>query len=278
MHKIQKAPKRTKKIQKQIETCLRLQKGIYAYLEAQPELDESVALSINTRLSYLREAFCLKTVPCSIENVDRTKSMLSGPLFTSATHPQPIDAMGKKMLPVAQFDLQWINVLCEKDFEPAFFQCWFDHSKQDGFIRQIPLTDIRADVLVEFEMARTEDAGTWLIPEKWSYPYKSEVLQVIGLESEGMSCPGIVSRIVDYEVPDEIADLVATLELEMNYSPTHLFGEFDSLHVSVEEMGPENGCGCFMSIGSWGMMGEAQIFHWKNADGSNGFSFASQPR
>lgn len=278
MLKIQSKLKRSKKIEKQIETCLRLQKEIYAYLEANPELEEDVALSLKTRLSYMRETFCLKTAPCALESVDRTKSMLSGPLFTSENYPHPTDSTGTKMTPVAQFDLQWINEICEKDFRPGFFQCWFDHSKQDGFIRSIPLTDIRGDLLVEFDWTGSGETIGWMIPEDWSYPYETKALQVIGLESEGMSCPNILSRIVDYEVPDEIGDLAASLDLEMRCSSTHLFGEFNSLNASIEEMGPEDGCACFMSIGSWGMTGEAQIFYWKNADGSNGFRLASQPR
>ena len=232
MLKIQSKLKRSKKMEKQIENCLQLQKEIYAYLAVHPEIDESVALSINTRISYLRETFCIKTAPCALESLDRTKSMLSGPLFTSETHSHPLDGTGTKMIPVAQFDLQWINELCEKDFKPEFFQCWFDYSKQEGFIRLIPLADIRDDLLAEFDWSGTGESIAWVIPEDWSYPYQPAVLQVIGLESEGMSCPSILSRIVDYEVPDEIGDLIATLELEMNYSSTHFFGEFNSLNVS----------------------------------------------
>lgn len=68
-----------------------------------------------------------------------------------------------------------------------------------------------------------------------------------------MLCSEMSDWLADYDIPDELLDLISELEMTFNVSQTHLFGGFDDHRISVMEHGVTDQR-CFLSIKDWGVI------------------------
>lgn len=266
-------PKRSKRVEKQIAEAHNLVARINQYFQDDPSVDSDVIEVVHLHLQYFQETFGLKTKAAPPEKIDRLAGMLSGPLFTSDLHPRPLDKKARTFVPIAQFDLAVVNACCGTGFPIGLLQIWIDRDGKE-LIRLVPSGDVKTSQLTELDLKDIPENDDWIVPVEWSFPFSKEVLQIAGFTSEGMSCPEISDCLSNYDVPDDLLDLVAELEMAINVSPTHLFGKFRDFNVSVMERGVTDER-CFLSVSDWGgpfAMGGAQLYYNPTDNGTN-FAF-----
>ena len=141
---------------------------------------------------------------------------------------------------------------------------------------------MRAEELVPFEAGGLESAmaDSFLIREDHQFLRQLKCREIVGLSSEGVTCPDLISHLEDIlgditEVEDPVhlslLQKVSDLEdLVTQCEGDHFFGRFNPLQMSVEEFYPMQ---CFMSIEEWGS-GNAQIFYTFDDERKRGkFSF-----
>lgn len=273
-----------------LEKANQTKEQIYRYLETNATKIEDDGLleaskDIRKLLEMGSESYYILTDDISSDDIDRTQSMLCGPLYCSKEFPHPLNHSGTKLIPILQIDLKWIGAICGKQLGDGMLQLWFDHELTNvhdlGTIRLIPLRDIGREKLIEF------DDGIWSfdnrawIPGSWLYPVQKKVKKITGVKSFGFTVPESDLDVIlmeyyydsDGDFHEELFNNVSkfaagdfTLEDDRTeHLNCHLFGNFYPIQMSAQNFFPSS---CFVSITDFSD-GNAEIF--RSPDG--GFSF-----
>ena len=216
--------------------------------------------------------------------------MLSGPLFCSNRYPQPKAASGHWLFPILQVNLAWLSRCSSKDFGDGLLQLWFDGGSRkgadasfQGHIRVIPGDEVSEEKLVPFVFDGLVEAmsDSFLISNEWGFPSTTDVMQIVGLEPIGMTCPTIseyLGYIDEFDADAHERLLEDVIKLEGSFlggGKSHFFGCFRPIQLEVEDFYPGK---CFFHIADWGT-GNADI-HFLRDDNSKeiGFTFSHCPR
>lgn len=267
-------------IQKQVKKCISLKGKILKYLEKYQYLSEKLPYTIPPgkmimeRLHYLESSFDLKLKPCTQDNIDRTASMFSGPLYCSEKHPQIRDVTGNPMIPVLQIDLDWLNTHCHKSFPKELLQVWIDTKWDKHVLRCIPLPDVSSDQAVPFDwgaLHQISNKRTKQLVITW--PCDPDPKLLVGVTPVGMSCPGISDYLdrSDYKIPSGLDQAIEELESTMKAYGTHFFGNFYNRQQDSSDFLPYK---LLLNIVDWGAEGSAHIFYLTDDEGNTSFKFS----
>ena len=268
----------------------KIKEKIQRYIESNTgKLEEDGLLEVSEQvikiLSMGSESYNFVVEDISSDDIDRTQSMLCGPLYCSNEYPHPINRNGTKLIPILQIDLNWIGAVCGKKLGDGMLQLWFDHELTNahdlGTLRLIPLRDMALDRMVEFdERIWFENNREW-IPKSWIYPFKKKVKQITGVSSFGFTVPesDVENILTEYyydsggdfheELFGDLSEFTGgSFTLKNNQTENlncHLFGDFYPIQMSATDFFPKS---CFVSITGFAG-GHAQILR----SPSGGFSF-----
>jgi hypothetical protein len=78
------------------------------------QINSETSNRIKKFIDLAANSYSVYVEPILFEEVERTSSMVCGPSFTSETFPRPIDSDSNLMFPILQFNLSWINIVCER--------------------------------------------------------------------------------------------------------------------------------------------------------------------
>lgn len=184
-----KAAKPSVKVSKLIETAENLRNESFDYLEKNFEDSEDADI-IRIGLDFSDRTYNILAQPCSVDEVDRKKGMLLGPLYISEKFPQPVNDSGEFLLPIFQIDLQWVNQVCEKKLEECLLQLWWDPASRETLLRKIPLTELDDSQLekVSFNVDRWSDFA-FVAPRHWGKINPDSVFQLVKSIPIGVTCP-----------------------------------------------------------------------------------------
>jgi hypothetical protein len=256
------------KMQQSTDAAIAAKQRILQCLDDHPEISEGVD-EIRACLRFADFSYELFAADVSVESVDRTQSLVNGPLFTSDRYPQPQRVDGKLMFPVMQLDMGWINLLCDRHFEPGLLQLWWDGGAYKALCRLIPLCDANANELkpIQVDPDVLEDGRLW-IPEDWSSLQDGETFQILECKPYGMTCPSVDigrdwladdqhANVIDEKIwtdLEEFSDYGGMFGLGSSSRPKsklksvgQLFGSFRTAQLSAYEIDSES---CLMNI-SW---------------------------
>lgn len=201
----------------------------------------------------------------SVTDLDRTRSMLAGPFFTSAEYPIPTSKHGM-LMPVAQLDLRQLAVLGQPALGDGLFQLWCDpvfEASPREVIRVIPRAEVQPQALTSFAFVMPEFDVT---PIDWDVLYDPDTEKIkvlVGFESLGMQCQTgelvVYTAGPDEEIDDAISeDLTKYKEITSFASrDIQLFGSFYPIQYSAADIGMP----CLICFRSWGSDGNAQVFY-----------------
>ena len=239
------------KIEKHNAEMLRLRKEILEYVAAHKKLatdgfskTSSTAANLKKAFAFFEESFVLERKLLSFEKADRCASMLCGPFFTSANHPQPKHD-SQFLIPFVQLDLDWINRSCAKNLPSGLLQVWCSPSGSPE-IRVIPPQEVSRSSITDFLSDESmRSAAVTLIPADWGFPYSDLCSQVTSFASIGITSPSLISLCnCDYEDHKELMELIEAIEdaqygvrtSKKNVVPdAHLFGRFAPYQTSVTD-------------------------------------------
>lgn len=224
-----------------------------------------VECEILKKIELSAEAFDLILEERSPQKIVRAASMLSGPFFTCAEFPVPVD--GKlQMYPIAQLDLREASYLIQQPLGDGLLQLWYAQDSNTSCLRVIPRHLVNAESLTKFDLKKPKKYASVPVPLKWpSDPFGECVTQIVGYTALGIQSQATINEEFDYDGFSE--ELIGMLKLFAKESPVesrlHLFGSFDSYRYCSAQVGKA----CLFDIRGWNELGDAQIFyHWDKAN------------
>ncbi len=224
-----------------------------------------VECDILKKVELSAEAFDLILEARPPQKIIRAASMLSGPFFTCAEFPVPVE--GKvQMYPIAQFDLREASHLIQQPLGDGLLQLWYEQESFTSCLRVIPRHLVNAESLTKFDLKKPKKYASVPVPLKWpSDPFGECVTQIVGYTALGIQSQATINEEFDYDGFSE--ELIGMLKLFAKESPVesrlHLFGSFDSYRYCSAQVGKA----CLFDIRGWDEVGDAQIFyHWDAAN------------
>jgi len=225
--------------------------------------------------------FKVKTQVRAAAQVDRRCSMLTGPFYTSAQYPAPLDARGAVLFPVIQLDLGPLAVAAQQPLGDCLLQLWYDEAEARALIRVIPLRDANADEPTVFTWVAPPEFDAYPMPGDWNRePWGDAVHQIVGLVATGMECQAdFIDAHYDElapEQPDWLSTLIQLFKEKAPYKPpssfdsVKLFGTFYGIQYCAADVGMP----CLMSMG-WYASGGAELFYRLSKGQAPQFSFWS---
>lgn len=224
------------------------------------------------------EAFKLTLKECSVREVDRRTSMLTGPFFTSDEFPVPAAQSGM-MFPVVQLELNELSAAVQDNLGDGLLQLWYDLGQEKECIRVIPLTTVYAQEMTDFNWVPVASGDSFPLPHYWNIDPVGEGVQIIsGLTSMGVQSHArrIEACYMDL-IDDESGWLWTLMKLFLNNTPykfsnpVKMFGAFYPIHYTAAEVDMN----CLINIGDWGASGGAQIFYKTGKGQETQFAFRS---
>ena len=218
----------------------------------------------------------------SVKEVDRTLSMLAGPLFTSAEYPIPT-RRNFMLMPLVQLDLRQFAYLGEPDLGDGLFQLWCDpnfRADYRAFIRVIPRTAVQIENITYFDFIKPAFDVT---PINWDLEYDpnaKSVKVISGFESLGVQCQAryleIYAENLDEAIYAEISDDLKKYKeiTEFASRDVQLLGSFYPIQYTATEISSP----CLMSFANWGSSGNSQVFYSIKAGGILDFRFEESLR
>lgn len=277
------------KMQQSTDAAIAAKLRILKFLDDHPDMSEGVK-EIRACLRFAEISYDLFAADVSVDSVNRTQSLVNGPLFISDRHPQPFRADGKLMFPVMQLDMGWINLLCDRHFEPGLLQLWWDGGAYKALCRWIPLSDVNESELrpIQVDPDVLADGKLWL-PEEWLSQREDETFQILECKPYGMTCPSVdagrdwlandpIAHAIDEEVWADLEEFSAWGGMFGAGSGrpksklkriVRLFGAFGAAQLSADEIDAES---CLMHM-NWSV-GYGNIFVDRVCEGTpKTFSF-----
>ena len=237
------------------------------------ESDECLELErLKNTFTAFRWAYPIKLKSFSIDCCDRTKPMITGPLFTSCEFPWP-EKDDRFREPVAQFYIDEVGELAGENLGSGLFQLWVGPQYDDYCIRLIPRDLVSKDALEPVPSVIDDDyfeksdfyAGFGAWPEKGSKAHhimglKSKVLHwddLIHLVAEDVSTLEALSP----ELFAEVSSFTALLPSNLPFTAPHFLGNFSTIQYDSSMM-PKT----LLALESkpafmWGDCGNAQVFY-----------------
>lgn len=269
--------------------ALQMSKRIKKFAKCYPDMDEDQAITlknISAALLYFSWAHPIQTEQVDTEEVDRTRPMLIGPLFTSEAYPWPQQS-GKYCEPLSQFDLETVGALEGINIGSGMLQVWLGPDCDDYIIRIIPSNEISQEKLTNIPEEITQeyfeegfffagDACSWLDAE-----ISQGSLYITGTKPKMMTWPPSLLMYIDEIIEDlsdehaeEIRDFCSCLLSEVPNTAPHFFGNFSEIQYSVIDMSKT--LLAYESDGTftWGDSGNAQICYECPSTGEAKFGFA----
>ena len=211
-------------------------------------------------------AFKVKTQVRAAAQLDRRCSMLTGPFYTSAQYPAPLDARGAGHFPVVQLDLGPLSVAAQQPLGDGLLQPWYDVAEASALIRIIPLRGVAANEPTAFSWTAAPDFDAGPMPGDWNLdPCGDAVHQIVGLVATGIECQADFIEAYYGELAPEQPDWLGTLiQLFIEKAPyrhcsssesVKLFGTFYGIQYSAADVGMP----CLMSMG-WYASGGAELY------------------
>jgi hypothetical protein len=222
-----------------------------------------------------RSAWLFDLVETPLLDVDRRKSMLAGPFFTSEEYPWPV-ADGKHNIPIVQIDLRDLSNLSGEGVGDGLLQLWILGDSDVGDIRVIPRDMVdSSDLTNDIPTTATMNLDWGCFAECLNG--EGDAVYVI----RGFSGPvfSMYSSLESFDdkSADGIAELSTVMELATKIKGElgghHAFGSFSPVQYSPGEC--EN---VLIALDSdlpffWGDSGNAQIFYTLKESGDPVFSF-----
>jgi hypothetical protein len=267
----------TESIKKKMASFHQIRDQVQNYLQGNNDLS-SFSSKINTVLSHAELTYAVSGEAVPLSDVDRTSSMVCGPAFVSEEYPQPKDLKGEKMFPALQLDLEWVNCICDKNFQAGLLQLWWSPDEYDGFIRLIPLKDLNASAMVPIELDPTLIAkASDCVPFQWQSDDENAVFVIRQCSPIGITYPPFADEVDDF-IDNFSGELDKSFVKNLNklcycdsfYSSRlpaaqhlfNLFGYFKHHAVAAYEVDNES---CFLHLGNWGSGAiDANIFFEKS--------------
>lgn len=237
-------------------------------------------------LRFFDTSYAIYAEQVPVNQIDRTKSLIGGPLFVSAHHPQPAGTSGLGMYPVMQLDMGWVNLLCSKKFEPCLLQFWWDTAENKAHLRKIPLNEVCLDELLPLVVDREVKAeGELWMPEDWIQNTGAFALQLAKCSPIGVTFPSVdsgrdslIEAYGDTVETSFLNDLETFSTFSSSYEVepsskmtmvTKIFGYFHASQLAPDEFSEE---GCLMKM-DWAV-GNGILFYTNDAaTGQTEFTF-----
>ena len=233
-------------------------------------------LRIARQLRSFRWSFPIKFKKIKPEKCDRTKSLISGPLFTSENYPWPMSD-GRYREPVVQFHLSEIADLTHEDFGEGLFQLWVGPDAEGYEVRVIPTCEVEKGNLLpppaEISDTYFEESEFYAGFGAWPEPDQS-VYQITGIKDRVLSWDAMLNMCNDdFEFEEKfgsefnslIAKFIAILPDRLPSTEPHFFGNFNLIQYAPSESNPTliafEGKPCFL----WGDCGNAQVYYVKGS-------------
>lgn len=262
-----------------IDTCL--SDGRLSIDDAEIELLERT----RDAASGLKWTYPVKCNFKKLTQMDRVKSLISGPLFTSELHPWPTSDDGKPLEPICQLNLTDAGSVAEISLGNGLLQLWMDGIS--GKLREIPHHDVHLDSLTDVPDEIT--SFVWESPmadrfygtaNPWTHGYvitgvrrriltiPSRLTSLVEDRSQKFSAKAVEKAFASLEKLRESGGMSAPSPGELSY-----FGNFNPIQYDESERPDtlflmESG-----DIFTWGDCGNAQIFYHYNPSGKLEFSF-----
>lgn len=200
--------------------------------------------------------------------IDRTRPLLSGPLFTSERHPWPNED-GVWLEPIAQIDLAEVGRLGGCDRGTGLLQAWMHGF--EGWLRIIPVADVRRGLLTPIPgnvlAGDVQDDFNYRIGEDADPQWAEYSFAITGTKAPVLYPPwsfeATIHNALAYSLPGYVKGALRALldALPENWSESagHYFGNFDEVQFSTRDMPPT-----LLELGemfSWGDGGSGQLFY-----------------
>lgn len=240
--------------------------------------------SLRDTFSEFRWAYPIKLKQMQAEKCDRTRGMISGPLFTSARFPWP-EFNERFMEPIAQFYLDEVGTLDQADLGEGLLQLWVGPGIEDYLIRIIPRSEISPEVITippaKIRGEYYEKSEFYAGEEAW--PNKGcDVYQISGTSLRVLTWDSAINFAADEadfgerygsDIEQDIHKFLSILPKKLPKTEPHFFGNFASIQFPISSM-PRTllaleGKPCFL----WGDGGNAQIYFEKKAGDDPKFTF-----
>jgi hypothetical protein len=260
-------------------------KRVLDYLDAHPA-DGWGSDYVRACLRFADTSYAMFAEQLPVNQIDRTKSLIGGPLFVSARHPHPTGANGLGMYPVMQLDMGWVSLLCSKKFEQCLLQFWWDTDEKKAHLRKVPTTEIcKAELLPLVVNSDVAAEGELWMPEEWILNAGALAHQVTKCSPIGVTFPGVDSgRDSLMETYGDAAEesflhdletfssFPSRYEVESTSKMTQvakLFGYFHSSQLGPDEFNEE---GCLMKM-DWASGNGILFYTHDAATGLTSFTF-----
>lgn len=145
-----------------------------------------VVVELQAHLSAIAMAWPLRLSAPEPE-IDRCRSLLSGPLFVSATHPWP-HADGHWLEPVVQVDLAWLGAVGDQSLGEGLAQVWT--SARSAMVRIVPVHDVCSKALLPLPSVDVGDyhRRTRAIADNMLPQWLNEGRAILGVETPFLDC------------------------------------------------------------------------------------------
>lgn len=175
-----------------------------------------------------------------IDEIERTSSMICGPSFVSEMYPRPSDSDGNLMFPILQFNLSWINIVCEKTYIPGLLQLWWSPATTQHELRLIPEVAVTKSLIQSIDITpeMIKSVKEWGIPDDWMDDQTSHAFVIKQCVPIGITHPEFEDQcyelIEDNELDEDTKELLYNLSSGSRYSTSvrnalfNLFGDFSS--------------------------------------------------
>lgn len=281
---------RSKVIEKQISKVTALKQAIInETAKLFPAVLESKSNSSPERRFFRQIELCIESFDVAFEvyspgETDRTKSMLSGPFFTSSKFPIPQTTLGM-LYPIVQVDLRVASAIIGESLGDGLLQLWYDLNAFDGVVRVIPRSDVDMATCTGFDFEAPEKFDGFPLPFNWkSDPSGDQVRVMSSYKSTGIAGQPEYATLYlndvseNHEIPDNLFGLVDDFERSTTLkssSSLSMFGTFYPIQYSAADVGKK----CLFNIsGDWGSSGNAQVFYEISENGTVSFAFLNSLR
>jgi len=244
-------------------------------------INSSTSLAIEEYLALASPSFAVIVEPITIDNIDRTQSMVCGPSFVSEKYPRPTDSNDELMFPVLQFNLSWINTVCNRSFDPGLLQVWWSPTTSEDSLRFIPSDQIDQSQIcsIEINQEMKEAVEKWGVPYEWIVDQSNQAYIMKQCIPIGVTYPEFEDLLMEFLDENELDSISKTIvtrlcslssySIHVSNSLFNLFGKFSS------PFGERGRKGSMLTIPQWcGEMMTANLYATQKEDtGEQTFSF-----
>jgi len=244
-------------------------------------MNSSSSLAIKEYLALAAPSFAAIVESVAIDKIDRTLSMVCGPSFVSEIFPRPTDSNDDCMFPILQFNLAWINTVCDKTFDPGLLQLWWSPSTSEDTLRFIPADQIDQSSVCSIEITKEmiEAVEKWGAPYDWLADQSNCAYVIKQCVPIGMTYPEFEDLLIEFLNENELDSSsksiltrlcsLSSYSSQVSNSLFNLFGNFSS------PFGERGRSGSMLSTSQWcGDIMSANLYAYQTEEtGKQTFDF-----